>query len=94
MAKAKVPTIQQNPTVKPLTPEEKAAQIQRFLSQKKEMFFQIYSGALARGLDYVPTKEEALAIVDLSIEMADRAIEKLFIPPQEETKKEECSSQE
>lgn len=93
MAKAKVPTIQQNPTPKPLTPEEKAAQIQRFLSQKKEMFFQIYSGALARGLDCVPTKEEALAIVDLSIDMADRAIEKLFIPPQEE-KKEECSSQE
>ncbi len=94
MAKAKVPTIQQVPTPKPLTPEEKAAQIQRFLSQKKEMFFQIYSGALARGLDYVPTKEEAFAIVDLSIEMADRAIEKLFIPPQEEIKKEECSSQE
>ena len=82
MAKAKVPTIQQGPAPKPLTPEEKEAQIQRILSQKKEMYFQIFSGSLARGLDNVPTKEEALALVDIAVEMADRAIEKLFIPPQ------------
>ena len=100
MAKAKAPALQQGPTPKSLTPEEKEAQIQRFLAQKKEMFFQMFSGSLARGLDYVPTKEEALALVDLSIEMADRALEKLYIPPKEAIEKKEaeekkeCSSQE
>ena len=97
MAKAKAPALQQGPTPKPLTPEEKEQQIQRFLSQKKEMFFQMFSGSLARGLDYVPTKEEAFAIVDLAVEMADHAIEKLFLPPKEaiekQEKAEECSSQ-
>lgn len=72
----------------PLTDEQKKEQVIRFLSQKRETFFQIFSGSLSRGLDFIPSKEEALDLVDRAIEMADAAVEKLFPIPKEEPKAE------
>jgi len=72
----KTPAIQQAP--KPLTKEEREAQIIRFISTKREQFFQMFSGSIAHGLGFIPSKEEAAELVDRSIEMADAAIDKLF----------------
>lgn len=80
--KGKAPAMPAQP--KPLTPEEKQAQIARFLSTKREQYFQMYSGSIAHSLGFIPDKEEAAAIVDRAIEMADKTIEALFPLPKEE----------
>lgn len=80
-----------------LTPEQKAEQVARFFTQKREQYFQIILGNLLRnekathetmvtvsGKDGSQhTKVNILDIVDNAIEGADYAIEKLFPLPTE-----------
>lgn len=80
-----------------LTPEQKAEQVARFFTQKREQYFQIILGNLLRNekathetlvtVSGKDGKEHAtvniLDIVDTAIEGADYAIEKLFPLPTE-----------
>ena len=63
---------------KPLTDEEKQQQIVRFFAQKRESYFQLILGNLIRA---GRTTKDA---VDIAIEAADYAIEKLFPVPNKE----------
>ena len=63
---------------KPLTEEEKQQQIVRFFAQKRESYFQLILGNLIRH------GHSTKAAVDLAIEAADYAIEKLFPVPNKE----------
>lgn len=72
------------PAVKPLTEDEKAQQIARFLSQKREQFFQ---GILFNLLHSVQVVTPDLSqFVDAAIAAADYAIEKLYPLPKEPQK--------
>ena len=65
----------------PLTEDEKAQQIARFLAQKREQFFQgILFNAINGGAAPTP------ALVDDSLKAADYALEKLYPVKQEEGK--------
>ena len=67
----------------PLTEDEKAQQIARFLAQKREQFFQgILFNAIQGDYKNVTLKQ----IVDESLEAADYALEKLYPVKQEESK--------
>jgi hypothetical protein len=64
-----------------LTDEERAAQIARFFTQKREQFFMMALGNLLQA------GTEPHQAVDLALETADRAIEKLYpVPKEGETK--------
>ena len=69
--------------MKPLTVEERQEQAARMYMQKRES---IASGVLFNLCHNanVTTSSEALAIVDLSVEMADKFIEKLYFTTKEE----------
>lgn len=85
-----------------LTPEQKAEQVARFFTQKREQYFQIILGNLLRneavthetmvtvsGKDGKEHRQaNILDIVDLAIEGADYAIEKLFPLPTAEKKED------
>ena len=69
--------------MKPLTPEERQEQAARMYMQKRE--------SIATGILFnlchnpnIETNADAEAVVDLSIKMADRMIEKLYFTPKEE----------
>ena len=68
-----------------LTPEQKAEQVARFFTQKRESYFQglLFNLAHTAGPD-----ADIKAIVDKAIEGADYAIERLFPLPTE--KKEDA----
>ena len=65
-----------------LTPEQKAEQVARFFSQKRESYFQLI---LANLIQAGTHPQDA---VDLAIEGADYAIEKLFPLPTAEKKED------
>ena len=69
--------------MKPLTAEERQEQDARMYMHKRES---IASGVLFNLCHNanVTTSAEALAIVDLSVEMADKFIEKLYFTPKED----------
>ena len=85
-----------------LTPEQKAEQVARFFTQKREQYFQIILGNLLRNeavthetMVTVSGKDGSehhqaniLEIVDTAIEGADYAIEKLFPLPTAEKKED------
>lgn len=72
------------PAAKPLTEEEKAAQVARFFSQKRETYFQL---ALANILQNPHLDAEIDDVVDKAIKIADTALEKLYpLPKEGETK--------
>lgn len=80
---AKKPIIKADANAKPgLTPEQKAEQVARFFTQKREQYFQLILANLIQA--GTPPKDA----VDLAIEGADYAIEKLFPLPTE--KKEDA----
>ena len=66
---------------KPLTEEEKVQQIARFLAQKREAFSTGILFNLCRVLDKDASSAHAKALVELSVEMADALIEKLYPVP-------------
>lgn len=63
----------------PLTKEEKAAQIARFFTQKREQLFQ---GILFNAVHADPNVDLRV-LVDRAIDTADYALEKLYPIPQE-----------
>lgn len=68
----------------PLTEDEKAQQIARFLAQKREQFFQLI---LANLLQNPNCKTDLEPVVDYALKAADYAIEKLYpVPKEGETK--------
>ena len=69
------------PAHKP-TKEEQAQQIARFFSQKREQYFSLILGNLVRAGNH-PTQA-----VDLALEAADYAIEKLYPLPAEPKQEE------
>lgn len=100
---AKKPIIKADANAKPgLTPEQKAEQVARFFTQKREQYFQIILGNLLRneavthetkvtvcGDGSERHQVNILEIVDTAIEGADYAIEKLFPLPTAEKKEGE-----
>ena len=64
-----------------LTPEQKAEQVARFFSQKRESYFQ---GLLFNLAHTAWPEADIKAIVDKAIEGADYAIERLFPLPKAE----------
>ena len=81
---AKKPIIKADANAKPgLTPEQKAEQVARFFTQKREQYFQLI---LANLIQAGTHPKDA---VDLAIEGADYAIEKLFPLPTAEKKEGE-----
>ena len=95
---AKKPIIKADANAKPgLTNEQKAEQVARFFTQKREQYFQIILGNLLRNeavthetMVTVSGKDGSehhqaniLEIVDTAIEGADYAIERLFPLPTE-----------
>ena len=100
----KKPIIKADANAKPgLTPEQKAEQVARFFTQKREQYFQIILGNLLRneavthetmvtvsGKDGKEHRQaNILEIVDNAIAGADYAIEKLFPLPTAEKKEDE-----
>ena len=63
-----------------LTPEQKAEQVARFFTQKREQYFQ---GLLFNLAHTAGPEADIKAIVDKAIEGADYAIERLFPLPTE-----------
>lgn len=60
---------------KELTPEEKAAQVARFLSQKRESFaLSAFAGAIRAG----GMKRSPVAVATWSVQAADALLEKLY----------------
>lgn len=71
-----------------LTEEEKAAQIARFFTQKREQFFMMALGNMLQNEGCAPTNEEGVkSYVDMALVAADYALEKLYpVPKEGETK--------
>ena len=72
---------------KPLTEEQKKNQVLQFLAQKREGFAINILTHLCEILDKSASTEHALNIVDLSVEMADRLMEKLYPVKTEDNEK-------
>lgn len=69
----------------PLTNEQKAEQIARFFSQKREQYFSLILAAAIRSGRNTNLKE----CIDASLEGADYAIEKLYPLPKHDRKEDE-----
>lgn len=69
---------------KPLTEDEKAQQIARFLAQKREQFFQLILANSLQNVQLIPA--DISQFVDTAIAGADYALEKLYPVKQEEAK--------
>jgi len=83
----KKPIIKADANAKPgLTPEQKAEQVARFFTQKRESYFQGLLFNMVHGEVQYDPKFDIKAIVDKAIEGADYAIEKLFPLPTAEKK--------
>ena len=67
-----------------LTPEQKAEQVARFFTQKRESYFQ---GLLFNLVHFAGPNADIKAIVDKAITGADYAIERLFPLPKAEDAK-------
>ena len=79
MANKKLPIVKAD--ANGLTPEQKAEQVARFFSQKRESYFQ---GLLFNLAHTAGPEADIKAIVDKAIEGADYAIERLFPLPKAE----------
>ena len=69
-----------------LTPEQKAEQVARFFTQKREQYFQLILGNILQN-----PESRAISVktaVDLALEGADYTIEKLFPLPTAEKKED------
>ena len=75
---------------RPLTEEEKKSQIMRAFMQKRASLAEGILFNLCQGMNIIPRDEEINLLVDRSVEMADRLMEKLYgAKTQEEKPKEE-----
>lgn len=78
---------------RPLTDEEKQQRIMQFITQKRETFSINILSAVAHGADRHWGDAEIKNAVDLSVDMADALLEKLY-PIKEEKPKEETPAEE
>ena len=69
-----------------MTPEEKAAQMERFFSMKRETYFQLILSNTIQAVGHAAEVIDLKTIVDLSLDAADYTVEKLFPLPEEEKK--------
>lgn len=67
-----------------LTPEQKAEQVARFFTQKREQYFQLILGNMLHN----PYRADIKPIIDEAIKGADYTIEKLFPLPTAEKKED------
>lgn len=72
--------------MKPLTEEEKKIKIMQFLQQKREQFTLMILPGLCTNMGKDATNAHAMLMVDLSVEMADHLLEKLYPIKEEESK--------
>ena len=80
----KKPIIKADANAKPgLTPEQKAEQVARFFSQKRQELFNGLLFNLTHGAATLGTGFDIKGIVDKALEGADYAIERLFPLPTE-----------
>ena len=76
----KKPIIKADANAKPgLTPEQKAEQVARFFTQKREQYFQLILGNIL----HTGINTNVKQCIDTAIEGADYAIERLFPLPTE-----------
>ena len=75
---------------RPLTEEEKKIKVMQYFQQKREQFAINILCNMCKGLSKDSTNLDAKILVDISVEMADALIEKLYPMPEEETKTEEA----
>ena len=69
---------------RPLTEEEKKSQIMRAFMQKRAALVEGILFNLCQGMNIIPRDEEINLLVDRSVEMADRLMEKLYGAKKEE----------
>ena len=69
-----------------LTPEQKAEQVARFFTQKREQYFQLILGNILHNPEFRAISVKTA--VDLALEGADYTIEKLFPLPTAEKKED------
>ena len=69
---------------RPLTEEEKKSQIMRAFMQKRASLAEGILFNLCQGMNIIPRDEEINLLVDRSVEMADRLMEKLYGAKKEE----------
>ena len=77
------------PTGKPLTEEEKKRMVIKELMDKRERFALNILHGLCTNMGVDATNVQAKSMVDLSIEMADALMEKLYPMPEEGKPKED-----
>ena len=83
----KKPIIKADANAKPgLTPEQKAEQVARFFTQKREQYFQLILGNILHNPEFRAISVKTA--VDLALEGADYTIEKLFPLPTAEKKED------
>ena len=70
--------------MKPLTDEEKKIKIMQFLQQKREQFSINILNGLCHNLKVMD--DAGMEVVDLSVKMADKLLEKLYPIKEEESK--------
>lgn len=70
--------------MKPLTDEEKKARIMQFLQQKREQFAVTILNGLCHNLKVMD--DAGMEVVDLSVKMADKLLERLYPIKEEESK--------
>lgn len=73
------------PVQKPLTEEEKKIKVIQLLQQKREQFAINILCNLCKALAPETTNADAANLVDLSVEMADKLIERLYPLPEKES---------
>lgn len=71
---------------KPMSDEEKKTRIMQFLQQKREQFAINILCNLCRTLDKDASSAHAEAMVDLSVDMADKLMDKLYPLPEDADK--------
>ncbi|MBQ2438134.1 MAG: hypothetical protein II265_08615 [Clostridia bacterium] len=72
-----------------LTPEQKAEQVARFFTQKRESYFQLILANLVQGAARTGNEINIRLLVVAALDGADYAIEKLFPLPSGEKKEGE-----
>lgn len=86
---AKKPIIKADANAKPgLTPEQKAEQVARFFTQKRESYFQLILANLIQGAARTGNEINIRLLVVAALDGADYAIEKLFPLPTEKKEDE------
>lgn len=83
------PKIKKLPTAQPLTEEQKKAQVLQYLAQKREQYASNILYNLCSSIPKDFSNHDCETLVDVSVEMADRLMEKLYPIPKDDGKGED-----